>query len=96
MEEFAKKFYKSRKWQKCRDSYLRQIMYRCERCGGIAVIVHHKIYLTPDNINDPEITLNAQYLEGLCKDCHNKEHFEKYMPTRGDVKFDDEGNIIEA
>ena len=55
--------------------------YLCERCikkGEIkpAVIVHHKIYLTPFNINDERVTLNPINLEALCKDCHNKEHID--------------------
>lgn len=36
--------------------------------------VHHKIHLTPDNINDPEITLNYDNLMLLCRDCHAAIH----------------------
>ena len=36
--------------------------------------VHHKIRLTPFNINNPEITLSYKNLELLCDDCHEKEH----------------------
>ena len=35
--------------------------------------MHHKIYLTPQNINDPAVTLAEDNLELLCQDCHNKE-----------------------
>lgn len=52
----------------------------CARClaqGRIepAVIVHHKIHLNQENVHDPSISLNFKNLEGLCRDCHNKEHF---------------------
>ena len=37
-------------------------------------IVHHKIWLTPDNIHDTSITLNWDNLMLVCQDCHAKEH----------------------
>ena len=51
----------------------------CERClkKGLVVpgeIVHHKIRLSPENINDPSVTLNFDNLELLCRDCHGEEH----------------------
>jgi hypothetical protein len=49
-------------------------LWTCERCGAAANVVHHKIYITPLNINDPDITLNFDNLEALCHNCHNKEH----------------------
>ena len=36
--------------------------------------MHHKIKLTPENINRPEVALNWRNLIALCKDCHLKEH----------------------
>ena len=44
------------------------------------IIVHHKIELTPDNINDPHIALSFDNLELLCEDHHNKQH--KAKPKR--------------
>ena len=46
----------------------------CERCQDLALIVHHKIELTPANINDPTIALSHDNLEALCQTCHNKQH----------------------
>lgn len=51
----------------------------CERClkKGLytpAVIVHHKIWITPENINDPKITLSFDNLECLCRLHHEEEH----------------------
>lgn len=51
----------------------------CERClkKGLyhpAVIVHHKVYLTAETIQNPEIALAYDNLEALCRDCHEEEH----------------------
>ena len=76
---FAKKFYSSKAWQACRNEYARDRHYLCENClrKGIyraGEIVHHKIELDPININNPEITLNFNNLELLCRDCHAAMH----------------------
>lgn len=81
MSTFANPFYKSNKWSWCRESYLKKVGYLCERClaKGIyrpADIVHHKIFLTEDNINDPSITLNFDNLMAVCRDCHEEIHHE--------------------
>lgn len=52
----------------------------CERCisRGLLVpaeIVHHKVYLTPESYMVPEVALNFDNLEALCRNCHNREHF---------------------
>lgn len=57
-------------------------------------IVHHKVHLNALNINDPYITLSFDNLELLCIDCHNKEHMETTPEIRDDVKFDNEGRVI--
>ncbi|RKO62388.1 HNH endonuclease signature motif containing protein [Caldibacillus debilis] len=93
-KDFAKAFYNSEAWRQCRDAYFVFRHGLCERCGRPGKIVHHKIYLTPENINDPDVSLNWDYLELLCQDCHNREHSEKKSPTRNDVMFDEFGNLI--
>ena len=92
--EFAKSFYRSSAWRKCRQSYFNSQHGLCERCEQPGLIVHHKIYISPDNINDVSVTLNHDNLELLCQDCHNKEHFKNNEPLRDDVMFDNEGNLI--
>lgn len=77
--EFAKAFYKSAAWNKCREGYAAYRGYLCERCLAKGKytpgkIVHHKTYLTPDNITDPDIALNWNNLELVCQECHNAEH----------------------
>ncbi|WP_342541030.1 HNH endonuclease [Heyndrickxia sp. FSL K6-6286] len=91
---WAKSFYNSKQWKECRKGYIASVSGLCERCDDPGYILHHKTYLTPKNINDPSITLSWSNLEYLCKDCHNKEHFEKYSPLRKDVMFDEEGNLV--
>lgn len=76
---FARQFYMSRAWIKCRKAYAQSKGHLCERCWSNGLIVpgkevHHKIRLTPENINDPSIALNWDNLELLCKDCHLEEH----------------------
>ncbi|MDM5333424.1 HNH endonuclease [Ureibacillus composti] len=92
----ANKFYKSGQWQKCRASYIQSVFGLCERCGEPGKIVHHKKYINAQNVNDPFITLNHDNLELLCQNCHNREHFEIHSPIREGLKFDEEGNLIEA
>ena len=79
VQEFAERFYKSKAWQHTRASYLQSVGGLCERClkKGLyrpAVIVHHKVYLTAENINNPEIALSHGNLVALCRDCHEAEH----------------------
>lgn len=94
-KEYAKKFYKSTAWKKCRDSYYKFRHGLCERCTvRTGKIVHHKNYITPENIKDPEITLSFSNLELLCQDCHNREHHEKNSPVVEGVMFDENGDLI--
>lgn len=97
-KEFAKKFYRSSAWQKCRASYIKSVYGLCERCNKPGYIVHHKILLTPNNINNPDVTLNWANLEYLCLDCHNLEHNferEKKSVTRAGLKFNENGELVE-
>ena len=85
-------FYKTPAWKKCREAYLDSVGRLCERCASKGQIVpadqvHHKIRLTPGNINKPEITLNHDNLEALCTDCHKQEH----RPTRW--RCDPDGHV---
>ena len=79
MKEFAKEFYHSSAWKACRESFLKQKRGLCEQClkRGMYVpadTVHHIKHLSPENINDPSITLNYQNLMALCRDCHAEMH----------------------
>ena len=83
---FARSFYISNEWILCRRAYAQSKGGLCDRCAKAGLIVpgqevHHKIRLTPDNISDPNISLNWDNLELLCKDCHLKEHNRTVMRT---------------
>lgn len=92
MKEWAKQFYKGRQWEEVRRAYLMSQHYLCERCGEPAKVVHHRRYLTRENINNPSISLAWNNLEALCQDCHNKEHHAAERKIR--YKFDENGNIL--
>ena len=93
-KEWAAWFYNSKPWIDCRLAFLKSKFFICQSGGGAATIAHHKTYLTPANINDPNVTLSWDNLEALCQDCHNKEHQSKYSATREDVMFDENGDLI--
>lgn len=66
-------------WRKVSKTYAKTVNGLCERClkNGDVVpykIVHHKVHITPENINNTNITLHWSNLECLCQSCHNKEH----------------------
>lgn len=95
MQKFAEKLYKSKSWQKCRAGYIKSVGGLCERClaqGKItpAVIVHHKIEITPENINNPMIALNWDNLQAVCRDCHAELHTNRVIR----YKVDEMGRIL--
>ncbi|MBG9937441.1 HNH endonuclease [Bacillus tropicus] len=93
-KNYAKAFYNGASWRKCKNGFMQSKHYLCERCGDIAVICHHKQYITPQNINNPNITLNWDNLEALCQTCHNQEHHSGDICANGLV-FDNKGNLIQ-
>lgn len=57
-------------------------------------IVHHKIYIGYKNIYNPNVTLNFNNLELLCRDCHNKEHFaDDLFDAEGFIKDDNKSTL---
>lgn len=84
------RFYKSVPWQVAREIKIREANGKCERCGALGEEVHHKIRLTVLNITNPEISLNQENLELLCKKCHNAEH-KRFSKSQ---QFDEDGNLI--
>lgn len=98
--DFAKRFYNSKAWKLCRRSFIsiRQSTDggMCEHCQKeLGYIVDHIEEITPDNINDVEITLDHQNLQFLCLSCHNTKHFGKDTEViRDELMFDKDGNIV--
>lgn len=85
-KEFAKKFYNSPQWKRCRDIYIKERIKQdggmCEKCRDEpGEEVHHREHLTPANITDPRITLNSENLQLLCKHCHFEEHKKSIMES---------------
>lgn len=95
MRDFAEALYSSKAWKNTRDAYKRYRGGLCEECyrNGIVKageIVHHKIHLNADNVNDPGIALSFDNLELLCRDCHGKQH-QKVIRR---YKIDELGRVI--
>ena len=102
-------FYDSRAWKETRKYIWLKQNLLCARCGkpvyvdGISDylpkekrrtgIVHHKIYLDNINVYDPNITLNEDNLEGICKECHELEHHQDIANRKG-YMFDEYGNLL--
>lgn len=60
MQEWAEWFYKGARWLHTREDYLESVGGLCERCSTdddpvLAVIGHHREYLTPENIHNERI-----------------------------------------
>lgn len=94
MRDFAKAFYASKSWHKCRTAYKKSVGGLCERClkNGVVVpgvIVHHKIRVTPATIAKPEVLLDFNNLELLCRNCHAEEH----KRDKARYTVDDEGRV---
>lgn len=92
--EFSKPFYHSPAWKHCQAEYMKYAGGLCEVCkakGYITpgVIVHHKIHLTPQNIEIPEIATGFGNLMLVCRDCHARLH----KPEKR-YKVDELGRII--
>lgn len=99
-KEYAKKFYHSKAWKDCRKSYISSVHGICERCydkGKITpgYIVHHIIYITPQNINNPEITLNHENLLYVCHSCHEIIHKGEKSAIREGLTINDYGEVVE-
>lgn len=101
--KFAEAFYHSTRWKKCRASFISKRRAKdgglCQDCHSqMGYIVHHKIELTPDNINDPDIALNHANLKYVCKLCHeiNESHSyrQKHVPDEIQYTFDENGNPV--
>ena len=76
------RFYTTTAWRKCRAAVLAEHGGLCQIClskGLIepAVHVHHKVHLTPENVNDPRIALDSSNLIALCEECHAEQHRTK-------------------
>lgn len=95
MKDFARAFYSSTAWKRTREAYAKTRQNLCEICLSKGLIkpgeiVHHKIILTPENINRPEVTLNYDNLQLVCRDCHAAIHDQR----KRRYKIDEMGRVI--
>ena len=104
-----KDFYQSKAWKQVRKNVWIKQNLLCAECGrpvyvdGLSEylpkekrrtgIVHHKVWLDNNNIQDDNITLNEDNLIGVCYECHEAIHHAN-MSCRKGLTFDEEGNII--
>lgn len=103
-KEFARAFYDSGQWRKCRKAFISERVSidggLCQRCHErLGYMVHHTIILTPDNISNPDISLNHDLLEYVCKPCHDREagHFlYRKSDKQRHCIFDDDGNPVKV
>ena len=70
-------FYGSIQWQKLRKAYKAShpLCERCEREGKVrpATMVHHKLSVK----DHPELKLDPNNFESLCRDCHERAEGRK-------------------
>lgn len=111
--QFAYKFYHSKAWKHTRNAYMQEIISTtagmcppgmCEQCftrGEMkpAEIVHHIRWLTPHNIDNPDITLNTDNLMRVCRDCHAEIHKSTYAnkpkkSVKPRVRFGPNGEVL--
>ena len=79
MQDWAVSFYKSAAWKSMRDAIWKRdagLCVDCRKRGRVTAAeeVHHIVPLAPNNINDPDVTLNPELLVSLCRECHKARH----------------------
>lgn len=89
-------FYRSKEWRKFRQIVIQErtkddgFVYD-EETGepilkGYDIILHHKIYLTEENVNDTNISLNPDNIEIVSHRTHNKIHNKGWGKSHGSFK----------
>lgn len=79
------KFYCSKEWKETRQLVYKRDCMVCNHCKRIVYKYpqcHHKIPITPSNINDWNITHNLDNIELLCVPCHNNVHQPERVPHK--------------
>ena len=86
-----KKFYGSKAWVQCRNSFFNSKHGLCEECGELGEEVHHKDPITyTDVLNNPAKCYGWDNLKLLCRSCH-----EITRKRRSDgLSFDENGDIV--
>lgn len=77
MESWQRAVYKSQEWKKVRQAVIDRDKDICFFCGKLILkrrTIHHKIELTEENYNDPNIAFNLDNLVECHKSCHDFHH----------------------
>ena len=95
IKDFAKAFYNSQAWKQTSKAYAKSKRNLCEICAAQGLItpceiVHHKVFLTPNNINDTSITLDWNNLQAVCREHHAAIHGKR----KRRYKIDEYGRVI--
>jgi len=78
-QPWAMALYQSRQWRELRQALIIERGLHCQLCGRMVshpsnLIGDHIEELTPDNVNNPAISLNPDNVQLICEDCHNQKH----------------------
>ena len=97
-KEFSRAFYKSKEWKATREYIFKRDDGLCQDCLDKGRVVpgkevHHIEFLTPTNMNDINITLGADNLRLLCKECHHKRHNNNKC-IDDELMFNEYGELI--
>lgn len=98
-KEFSKAFYKSAAWRETREYIYNRDKGLCQDCLAKGIVapgqeVHHIKFLDPNNMNNIDITLGADNLRLLCKECHHNRHNKRKSTDEGLV-FNEYGELIQ-
>ena len=78
--DILKSFYNSSRWQKFRAAIIAERDPVCVDCRRVIAnskeieLDHDPVELTPENVNDPNVSLNPDNVRIRCHDCHNRRH----------------------
>lgn len=95
-KSWAKSFYNSKAWKDCRKAYIAERISidggLCEYCKKeLGTELDHVEELTPENIQDPDVTLNFQNFKWACHTCHTRK--TKSGISEDDYYFDENGMV---
>lgn len=89
---WAREFYNSKAWRNLRARLIVENNFLCAECGesylkeSAQLVGHHIKELTPENINDYNISLNPANIKIICRKCHDKAH-ERFSFDGGQKVF---------
>lgn len=93
-------FYHTQAWKDTSKAYMKSVGGLCECCmtKGIvtpAAVIHHKIPLNDNNVNDYSVSLNWDNLQALCRPCHAAVHEDLYRKrSKRRYRIDENGKVI--